>query len=150
MSHNVPDSSNLSSTAGAVTTYPASLDAIAVNVACPAATALAAFLSGALETALTHAPAAGNAFILTSTQDTSDTAFAVTKGSAPAVGDMFVVTGSGSTVRYVAPISVSDAFATIAGYLTSPPNTSAARANLLSAISDFNELVAGINAVAGV
>lgn len=75
----------------------------ALNVACPATTTLAAFLSGALETANGgKVPGANLSFTLTTAQDTSDTAFATAKGSAPAIGDTFVVNANGSSVSFVA------------------------------------------------
>lgn len=91
----------LSALEGVVLSYTNRALAGSVSVACPAATALAAFLSGALGTAEGHVPVAGNVFTLTTAQDTSDTAFATAKGSAPAVGDVFIVTGTGATVAYL-------------------------------------------------
>jgi hypothetical protein len=72
-----------------------------LSVACPASTALSAFISGALKTANgAVTPAAGVVFTLTTTQDTSDTKFDTAKGSVPAVGDVFAMT-SGAAIGYL-------------------------------------------------
>ena len=47
------------------------------------------------------AAVAGNTFVLSAVSDSSDRILASAKGSAPVRGDMFVVTGTGTTVAYV-------------------------------------------------
>jgi hypothetical protein len=91
----------LSSIEGRILAQTARNLATSVSVACPASTALSAFISGALKTANDAVtPAAGLVFVLSTDQDTSDTKFDTAKGAVPAVGDVFAMT-SGSAIAYL-------------------------------------------------
>lgn len=135
MSFNSLNVSNLNASAAAA---KATADA---TVAVPASTSLASFLTTALAGAgpLTT-------FSITSTQDTSDTALAIAKGSALSVGDVFAVTESGMGVRYIAPSTVQSSLANIAAYITAPTSSESARRNHGLVSQKFNELVAALNA----
>lgn len=99
----------LSALEGAVLSYTERALVKSAAVACPAATTLAAFISGALQTAVGAAPAAGQLFTLTSAQDTSDTKFDSAKGSVPAVGDVFIYAGSGNIAYFGTTVAALDA-----------------------------------------
>lgn len=72
------------------------------------AVAFAVGATGAANLTTQALAVAGKTFTINATTDSSDTLLTTAKGTAIAVGDLFVVTGSGATVAYVSS-GVADA-----------------------------------------